>query len=123
MIFHPWVIGIITGDFIILFLVLLGTVNAGIINKSWDFEQTTPLQYKLEKKTYLISAIMNFTMGVQITLLLLFVIAADEISAVLPGAMCATGALAASNYGFPLLFLKLFFSYYLIYPIYLIYLI
>jgi len=41
----------------------------------------------------------------------LFVIAADEISAVLPGAMCATGALAASNYGFPLLFLKLFLGF------------
>jgi len=111
MIFHPWVIGMITGDFIILFLILLGMVNAGIINKSWDFEQSTPLQYKLEKKTYLVSAIMNFTMGIQIALLLLFVIAADEISAVLPGAMCATGTLSSNSFGFPLLFLKLFLAF------------
>lgn len=111
MIFHPWIIGIIIGDFTIMFLVILGAINAGIINKHWDFEQTNPQQYQLEKKTYLVSAIMNFTMGIQIVLILLFVMAAEEISKVLPGAMCATGTLAANDYGFPLLFLKMLLGF------------
>jgi hypothetical protein len=111
MIFHPWIIGIILGDFTIMFLLILGAVNAGKINKHWDFGQSNHLQYQLEKKTYLVSAIMNFTMGIQIVLILLFVFAAEEISKVLPGAMCATGTLTANSYGFPLLFLKLFLGF------------
>lgn len=112
MIFHPWIIGLIFGDITILFLILLGMVNAWKISKHWNFNQTTSLQFQLEKKTYLVSAIMNFAMGIQIALILLFVIAAEEISDMLPGAMCATGTISSNDWGFPLLFLKLFLGFF-----------
>lgn len=79
-----------------------------IIIKKWDFNSTTSLQYKLEKRSYLVILIISFTMISKIFLLPYFVYALDNLSNIVPGAMCAAGIVTANDYGQNLLFLKIF---------------
>lgn len=106
MMLNSWVLGLVTGQTALLFILTIATANAWGINKYWDFESFSEQQYGLEKKTYLISTIMKFTLMTQLLMLLLLVISADELSRLLPGAMCATGTFGANAYGFPLFWLE-----------------
>ncbi|MCP3874468.1 MAG: hypothetical protein GY699_15100 [Desulfobacteraceae bacterium] len=107
MILHPWILGLAVGHSTLLLLFSLCVLNAWQIFRGWDYNSTGENQFLLEKKTYLISSIINFTLFVQILMLFLFEITADELANVLPGAMCAVGTLSSNNYGFLLLNLKI----------------
>ena len=107
MILNPWIIGLVIGHSTLLLLFSLCVLNAWQIFRGWDYNSTGEKQFLLEKKTYLISSIINFTLFIQIFILFLFEIAAAELANVLPGAMCAVGTLSSNNYGFPLLNLKI----------------
>ncbi len=108
MILHPWILGLIIGHSTLLLVFSLGFINAWQIFRGWDYNSTEEKQFLLEKKTYLVSTVMNFTLFAQILMLFLFEIAVDELANILPGAMCAVGTLSANSYGFPLLHLKIF---------------
>jgi hypothetical protein len=108
MILHPWILGLIIGHSALLLVFSLGVINAWQVFRRWDYDSTEERQFLLEKKTYLVSTVMNFALFVQILMLLLFEMAADELADVLPGAMCAVGTLSSNTYGFPLLDLKIF---------------
>jgi len=107
MILNPWILGLLTGQTALLFVFTLAVISAVRIVKNWDFNSSNELQYELEKKTYLISTVMTFTLVIQMLMLTLLVLTADELSKVLPGAMCATGTLAANEFGFPLLWIDI----------------
>lgn len=107
MILHPWILGLVIGHSTVLLLFTLGVINAWQIFRGWDYNSSDEKQFLLEKRTYLISTIMNFTLFVQILMLFLFELAADELADVLPGAMCAVGTLSSNSFGFPLLNLKI----------------
>ncbi len=107
MILHPWILGLIIGHSVLLLVFSLGLINAWQIFRGWDYNSTEEKQFFLEKKTYLVSTVMNFALFTQILMLFLFEMAADELANVLPGAMCAVGALSSNSYGFPLLNLKI----------------
>ncbi len=115
MILHPWILGLIVGHSALLLVFSLGFINAWQIFKGWDYNSTEEKQFLLEKKTYLVSTVMNFALFTQILMLFLLEIAADELANVLPGAMCAVGTLSSNSYGFPLLDLKIisFFVYFI----------
>jgi len=115
MILHPWILGLIIGHSALLLVFSLGLINAGQIFRGWDYNSAEEKQFLLEKKTYLVSTVMNFALFMQILMLFLFGIAADELANVLPGAMCAVGTLSSNSYGFPLLGLKIisFFVYFI----------
>jgi len=115
MILHPWILGLIIGHSALLLIFSLGLINAWQILRGWDYNSTEEKQFLLEKKTYLVSTVMNFAMFSQILMLFLFEMAADELANVLPGAMCAVGTLSSNSYGFPLLGLKIvsFFVYFI----------
>jgi len=115
MILHPWVLGLIIGHSALLLVFSLGLINAWQIYRGWDYNSTEEKQFLLEKKTYLVSTVMNFALFTQILMLFLLEIAADELANVLPGAMCAVGTLSSNSYGFPLLDLKIvsFFVYFI----------
>ena len=115
MILHPWILGLVIGHSTLLLVFSLGAFNAWQIYRGWDYNSTGEKQFLLEKKTYLVSTVMNFTLFMQIVMLLLFVMAADELAKVLPGAMCAVGALSSNDFGFPLLNVKIFsfFAYFI----------
>jgi len=113
MILNPWILGLIIGHCALLLVFTLGFINAWQIFRGWDYNSTEEKQFSLEKKTYLVSTVMNFALFTQILMLFLFETAADELANVLPGAMCAVGTLSSNRYGFPLLDLKIvsFFVY------------
>jgi len=115
MILHPWILGLIIGHSTLLLVFSLGLINAWQIFSGWDYNSTAEKQFLLEKKTYLVSTVMNFALFMQILMLFLFAMAADELAKVLPGAMCAVGTLSSNSYGFALLNLKIisFFVYFI----------
>lgn len=114
MILNPWILSLLTGHAALFFVFSLASVNAWLIVRGWDFSSSSERQYLLEKRTYLVSSVMNLTLIFQMMMLFLLVMTADELAKTLPGAMCATGTLSSNDYGFPLLFVKIgsFFVYF-----------
>jgi len=93
---------------IILFILLFIAFYFSIfIIKNWNYEKTTSAQYKLEKTSYLVILIIFFALIVKIFLMPYFTYSIDNLSHIIPGAMCAAGVIKANNYGEILLSLKL----------------
>ena len=93
---------------IILFILLFIAFYFSIfIIKNWNYEKTTSAQYKLEKTSYLVILIIFFALIVKIFLMPYFTYSIDNLSHIIPGAMCAAGVIKANSYGEILLALKL----------------
>ncbi len=87
--------------------VLLASGFAGRILRRWDINSGSELQLRLERRTYLISTLLGFSLGAELLSLLLFVQTAESLSSQFIGAMCATGVLNINHFGFPTLLLKI----------------
>lgn len=74
---------------------------------NYDRNKNTQLQYDLEKKSYLASTIIKFIFFIKIPMFVFFVFTLDKISNILVGAMCGAGVVNATEYGVPLLILKM----------------
>lgn len=75
--------------------------------RHWEAGSSTALQLALERRTYLVSAIVKVVLSFQVLLLLLFLYTANHhLPPMLKGAMCAEGVLSAHAWGKPLLWLK-----------------
>ncbi|BCS98753.1 hypothetical protein DSLASN_43850 [Desulfoluna limicola] len=72
----------------------------------WDIKSGHEKQLQLERKTYLISTILNYALACELLSLFLFVSTADRMHPLFIGAMCATGSLNANIFGFAVLILK-----------------
>ena len=96
--------------FVLLFIAFYFSV---FIIKNWDYNKTTSYQYKLEKKSYLVILIIFFTLIVKIFLMPYFTYSIDNLSHIIPGAMCAAGVIKANNYGEILLGLKLLILFFI----------
>ncbi len=92
---------------ILYLLATLAFWGAVTILSKWDFDATTPQQYRLEKRTFLIVTIIQIILWFKIALLPYFAYTIDKLSLLIPGAMCAAGVISANAYGNPLLFLKI----------------
>ena len=88
-------------------LALIAFAGALQILIQWDFNATTPRQYRLEKRAFLITTIIQLILWLKIALLPYFAYTIDKLSLLIPGAMCAAGVISANSYGNPLLFLKI----------------
>jgi hypothetical protein len=93
--------GILFGFAVLAFFIALQIVL------KWDAEATTPLQYTLQKRAYLVATIIAFIFYLKLPLFLYFVHTLDLLSALLPGAMCAAGVTTATVYGMPLFGVKI----------------
>lgn len=84
----------------------------------YDFNATTTLQYNLEKQSYLVAIIIKFIFYIKVLLFIFFIFTLDDISNILPGAMCGAGVVNATGYGTYLLVLKIInlyiFAYWLV---------
>ncbi|UCM99384.1 hypothetical protein LCX93_07515 [Sulfurimonas sp. SWIR-19] len=84
----------------------------------YDRNATTPLQYNLEKQSYLVSVVIKFIFYTKVVLFIFFIFTLDDISNILPGAMCGAGVVNATQYGTYLLILKVInlyiFAYWLV---------
>ncbi len=90
--------------YLLALIAFAGTLQ--ILGK-WDFQATTPGQYLLEKRAFLIVTIIQLLLVLKILLLPYFAYTIDKLSLLIPGAMCAAGVISANIYGNPLLFLKI----------------
>ncbi|WP_024954772.1 hypothetical protein [Sulfurospirillum arcachonense] len=95
-------------EVILLLLLFISEFSVLKVLKYWDFSATTTFQYALEKRNYLVNTIIYFTVSVKIVLFIFFVKSLDELSLLVPGAMCATGVIGANSYGNILLLFKIF---------------
>ncbi len=107
MILHPGIIALLTGSAVMVAM-LLYSAGLGIrILRSWDMASSSEQQLALERKTYLVSTIMNYVFGFEILSSLLFIYTIDGLHPVFVGAMCATGSLNANPVGWYALYAKI----------------
>lgn len=99
-------------DFITLCFLSISIVTSFKVALKWDINSTTPIQYQLEKKSYLISTIIKFVFIIKIMVFPYFIMTIDILSSKIPGAMCASGVFGASIYGYYLLSIKIITLFY-----------
>ena len=107
MFLNSWSLGLTLAGLIILFLGIFACRTAVRVLRYWDPQSDSNLQIKLENEIWLASTLVEYGLGFQILTVVLFVLAADTFCQVIVGAMCATGALLANNFGMPALLVKL----------------
>ena len=95
-----------TIESILLLLLTIAFYFVFYLLKQWDFQSTTTKQYNLEKKSYLVTVIIYFTLVIKLLLLPYFIYTIDILSNIIPGAMCGAGVISANIYGETLLVLK-----------------
>jgi len=94
---------------LILFLLLcVALFHTIFILKRWKHNTTTSYQYALEKRSYLVLSIISFVLVSKIALLIFFTYTLNELSTIIPGAMCAAGVVKSNIYGNFTLIIKLF---------------
>ncbi|MDP6180235.1 MAG: hypothetical protein QGG48_10120 [Desulfatiglandales bacterium] len=106
MFLNPWIIGLYVG--LLGMMLLYGyalTISVQIVRR-WDIQSMAEGQLILERKSHLASTIVQYGLGIQVLSLILFYMTLESMAEVIPGAMCATGALKANGYGFPALLVK-----------------
>jgi hypothetical protein len=112
VILNPGILALLLGSSI-AFVMLLYAAGLGlkIVNR-WDPQSSSEQQLLLERKTWLVSTIVNYAFGFIILSGLLFIYTVDDIHRLFIGAMCATGALNANEIGWLVLLVKiiLFFA-------------
>ncbi len=91
-------------------LLLFGTyalLGALQILRRWNFQATSPRQYSLEKRSYLVMLVIVFLTFAKIALFPFFAYTLDHLATMIPGAMCAAGVVEGVWFGEALLVLKL----------------
>ncbi len=107
MILHPGILSLIVGSiFVIMMIVYSSFVGLKIIGR-WDINSSSEQQLSFERKTYLISTIMNYVLGFEVLSTFLFIYTVDDIHRIFTGAMCATGSLNANPVGWYVLYTKI----------------
>ena len=90
--------------YLLLFIAFISTLG---LLKRWNFDVFTTEQFALENRSYLVMTIIFFVMMLKVVLLPYFVYTIDNLSNLIPGAMCGAGVIKANEYGNPLLSLKI----------------
>jgi len=107
MILNPWVIGMYVSILGVTVLYAYALSISFQIVRGWDIHSMEEKQLALERKTHLTSTIIQYGLWIQVLSILLFYMTLESVAEVIPGAMCATGAIKANPYGFPVLFVKM----------------
>jgi len=107
MFLNSWSLGLTLAGLIVLTLGVFAGHTAIRVLRYWNPASDSNLQIKLENEIWLASTLVEYGLGFQIITLILFVLAADTFCQVIVGAMCATGALLANNFGMPALMVKI----------------
>lgn len=107
MILNPSILALILPSLLQSLLVAYAFATSIRIVGEWDISSGSERQLGLERRTYLVSTIMNMALTMQLLSLFLFIFTADALHSQLSGAMCAVGSLNANSYGFPVLLLKI----------------
>ena len=106
MILSPEILTILILNMIFALFATIAFILSVKIVLKWDINATTPLQYSLEKQSYLSATIIKYIFAIKVPLFLFFIFTLDKISNVLTGAMCGAGVVDATDYGNYLFILK-----------------
>jgi len=106
VILHPGILALLVSSVLISVMTLYAACNGVLILRRWNITSGSELQLTLERRTYLISTIVNYFLVFQLVSLFLFIHTADSICNLFAGAMCAVGTLAANSFGYTTLLLK-----------------
>ncbi len=107
MILHPGILSLLIGTCIVVAMILYASFLGIRIIRHWDINSASMQQLELERKTYLISTVMNFVLGFELLSTFLFIYTVDAIHETFVGAMCATGSLNANPVGWYALYTKI----------------
>jgi hypothetical protein len=108
MIQHPAILALTVASLLTAGMLLYAGWYGTRILEKWDLHSGSERQLDLERRTYLISVILNYTLFFQIASLFLYIFTADNLHSQFTGAMCAAGSLSVNSYGYPVLILKIF---------------
>ncbi len=106
MIINPASIALTIGSLLIAIITAYSAVIGIQIIWWWDIQSGSDRQLALERRTYLISAVLSYVMAFELVSLFLFVYTADHMHELFVGAMCAAGTLNVNDWGYPALVLK-----------------
>jgi len=107
MFLNPQILSIVILDIIFLLFASIVFILSIRIFFKWDFNSTSPLQYSLEKQSFLNAIIIKYIFYLKLPLFLFFIFTLDSLSNVIVGAMCAAGVIDATSYGMSLFILKI----------------
>lgn len=107
MIFHPTILALLLGSVVVSGMLIHAAWQGGRILRKWDIRSGSELQLNLERRTYLVSTVIDYAFGFQIVSLFLFIYTVDGLSALFVGAMCAAGSLNVNEWGYPAIVLKI----------------
>jgi hypothetical protein len=106
VILHPGILALLCGSLITVLVMLLASWLGVQILLRWDMSSSSEEQLLLERKTWLVSTLLNYALGFQIFSVVLFIFTAEDIHRLFVGAMCATGSLNANLVGWLVLLVK-----------------
>jgi hypothetical protein len=99
VIFQPGILALVSGSLLVTLMMLYASLLGIKVIRQWNFQSSSASQLSLERKTYLISTLMNYVLGFQIISALLFIYTVEDIHNLFVGAMCATGSLNVNPVG------------------------
>jgi hypothetical protein len=103
MLFQPAILALLLASAASVAMLLGVTPFAVAVLRHWDIRSGSERQLALERRTYLVSALVTLVLATQLVSLLLFVFNADRMATMFRAAMCAVGTLNVNEYGFPAL--------------------
>ena len=107
MILDPAVIALLSAAFLVAGFCVYAAFTGWRILRHWDLASGSERQLALERRTYLVSAVMSMLLAMELFSLLLFIYSADRMHLLFVGAMCAAGSLSVNAYGYPALVMKI----------------
>lgn len=107
MILQPAILALLCGSVLTGLILVYALLFSFRILTRWDIASGSECQLILERRTYLISTILNYAFFFQFLSFFLFIYTADNLHHLFTGAMCAAGSLQADSYGYPVLILKI----------------
>ncbi len=95
-------------ELLLLLILTLAFFHTLVILKEYNQNVMSAYQYELEKRSYLVVTIVWVSLLIKIALLPFFTYTINELSNIIPGAMCGAGVIGSNIYGEPVLALKIF---------------
>ncbi|HID39951.1 MAG TPA: hypothetical protein EYP36_10625 [Calditrichaeota bacterium] len=108
MLNDAWIIVILLGQSSALLLTILSVYFALPIMRYWEPGGTRPLQIELERKTFFVSTAAQYILVFQFIIFFAFLFTINSyLPLLITGAMCASGILSLSVFGYPALYIKI----------------
>jgi hypothetical protein len=106
MLISPAIIALTVASLMVAGFTLYASGMGLRILVKWDASSAGESQLRLERKTYLVSAILGHMLVIELASLFLFIAVANQLHVYFTGAMCAAGVLNAGPSGYAALALK-----------------